>query len=371
MREPTPQDRSAPDSAWCPERGEVPGYIGVLAWELSEHGEPIPALFTTSPDGFRCRTRDRCLLLDRVVTHGPDRGQTQTPPDRHRREAWQLTVTSSALAESSVAVLKPDLIILDEFQRFRELMNPDTEAGELAHHLYDHSGARVLLLSATPYKPFTYGEEEEDHARDFHQLLDFLAGRTDPVIDVRKTRELLAAYRESVTRGDVDADVRELLSSNLRTVMSRWERPRIGIEAMAAERVRVADKIDPEDLAGSRPPAATCGSRCCGVGSRVGDSGVLEVGALLRGSVRGIGWRHESKRAVNCLGGALSVAMSAVPSLSGEARGHAQSSRSWKPADEQPCRGHARPGVVAAAVGAARCRISNRAVHTPMTQCKE
>ncbi|HHU11591.1 MAG TPA: helicase, partial [Intrasporangiaceae bacterium] len=213
------------------------GYIGELAWELSEHGGADPSIvhdFTRRvqvPD-----ERTGVSLLDRVVTlMDLTEGRRKHLPTGIGDEAWQLIGDlRSALAESSVAVLKPDLIILDEFQRFRELMNPDTEAGELAHHLFDHSSARVLLLSATPYKPFTYGEEEEDHARDFHQLLDFLAGRTDPVIDVRKTRELLGAYRESVTRGDVDADVRELLSSNLRTVMSRWERPRIGIEAMAA-----------------------------------------------------------------------------------------------------------------------------------------
>jgi hypothetical protein len=63
------------------------------------------------------------------------------------------------LARASVRALEPDLVILDEFQRFRQLLATDTPAGELAAHLFMQPDARVLLLSATPYKPFTYAEE--------------------------------------------------------------------------------------------------------------------------------------------------------------------------------------------------------------------
>src|SRR5439155_1275128 len=63
------------------------------------------------------------------------------------------------LAQASIQALEPDLVVLDEFQRFRYLLTTDTPAGELAGQLFMQPDARVLLLSATPYKPFTYAEE--------------------------------------------------------------------------------------------------------------------------------------------------------------------------------------------------------------------
>ena len=59
----------------------------------------------------------------------------------------------------------------------------------------------MLLLSATPYKPFTYAEEAgEDHASDLFNTLGFLAkGRHD--VDVEQIRSQLREYREVVTRG--------------------------------------------------------------------------------------------------------------------------------------------------------------------------
>ena len=36
------------------------------------------------------------------------------------------------LAHSCLDALEPDLVVLDEFQRFRELLNPSTTSGELA-----------------------------------------------------------------------------------------------------------------------------------------------------------------------------------------------------------------------------------------------
>ena len=65
------------------------------------------------------------------------------------------------LARAAVEALEPDLVILDEFQRFRDLLDVKTggEAAELAHEFFNQSDARVLLLSATPYKPFTYSKK--------------------------------------------------------------------------------------------------------------------------------------------------------------------------------------------------------------------
>jgi len=69
------------------------------------------------------------------------------------------------LAKACVEKLEPDIIILDEFQRFRYLLEGDSEASELAQALFEYPDAKIILLSATPFKPYTcYHEvEEENH----------------------------------------------------------------------------------------------------------------------------------------------------------------------------------------------------------------
>ena len=58
-------------------------------------------------------------------------------------------------AQISLDKLNPDLVIMDEFQRFKELITPqDTESGMLSQKFLHDSTVKVLLLSATPYKPY-------------------------------------------------------------------------------------------------------------------------------------------------------------------------------------------------------------------------
>ncbi len=85
------------------------------------------------------------------------------------------------LAKRCVHALEPDLVILDEFQRFRHLMSGEDAAGELAQSLFDFAGNKTLLLSATPYKMFTSGDDTDDnHHRDFIDTVRFLShGRTN------------------------------------------------------------------------------------------------------------------------------------------------------------------------------------------------
>jgi hypothetical protein len=84
------------------------------------------------------------------------------------------------LAQVCMHALEPDLIILDEFQRFKHLLRTDEPAGELAQQLFafrDHRGepARVVLLSATPYKMYTVSEDvDDDHYADLVDTLRFL-----------------------------------------------------------------------------------------------------------------------------------------------------------------------------------------------------
>lgn len=130
------------------------------------------------------------------------------------------------LAQASIDALEPDLVILDEFQRFRQLLDPDGgEAAELAHGLFDYPSAKVLLLSATPYKPFTQGDDEDDHYRDFLATVRFLAGGRGEVVE--ELQRALEAYRHALARGETGAAEAQRIRSLLLPMMSRSERPRL------------------------------------------------------------------------------------------------------------------------------------------------
>jgi hypothetical protein len=165
-------------------------------------------------------------------------GRKQSVPDALRDEVRTLTGRMrSELARVSVGTLEPDLVILDEFQRFRHLLDQHTEAGELAHHLFNHGDAKVLLLSATPYKPFTYAEEAaagDDHHRDFLRTLEFLTNGC-PSVSVGQIADELAAYRHAAITGAPVQQLAGKLRSQLLAVMCRSERPEIDDGGMLSE----------------------------------------------------------------------------------------------------------------------------------------
>jgi Helicase conserved C-terminal domain len=134
----------------------------------------------------------------------------------------------AALATSCIEALEPDLIILDEFQRFKHLLDGQDGASALARRLFAYGDTRVLLLSATPYKMYTLDDEVEsdDHFADFLQTLSFLH---DDHLPTEKLKETLNAYRRAVCQyGTVDGDVlvgaRDAVTAALRRVIVRTER---------------------------------------------------------------------------------------------------------------------------------------------------
>ncbi|GII25699.1 helicase [Planosporangium mesophilum] len=182
-------------------------------------------------------------------------GRRRSVPDELRHDVRTLIGRlRGELARVSVHTLEPDLVILDEFQRFRHLLDPESggEAAELAHHLFEYGDARVLLLSATPYKPFTYVEESlagDDHHRDFLQTLRFLAnGRSGLSAD--DVAENLAAYRHAAVTGAPLEHLTARLRAQLLRVMSRTERPQLGNDGMLVEHLTTAASVEEKDLLG-------------------------------------------------------------------------------------------------------------------------
>ena len=139
----------------------------------------------------------------------------------------------SMLALNCMDALEPDLVILDEFQRFRHLLYGDNEASKLARTLFEYSdkkvvrhNVRVLLLSATPYKMFTLDleKEEEDHYKDFIKTLEFLFNDSDRIKEVEN---LITEHRRTLYSGGLSnssTNHKKNLENTLRSVMCRTER---------------------------------------------------------------------------------------------------------------------------------------------------
>lgn len=242
-------------------------YVGPLRHQLSEGRDPIPEALADPelPDCLDPAVSRPFLAAagapgDRVPSL-LDRFEDLLDTSRPGTEgeaAWPLIGDLRALlARESVRLLTPDLVILDEFQRFRDLLGKHTEAGELAHHLFDYhepgtdQRAKVLLLSATPFKPFTYAEESlsgEDHHSDFLRIVDFLARENAEVTG--RIAEGLRDYRDAVVTGRGAADLTERLRGRLLTVMERTERPRLLTATMASEEAAPLASPPVDDLLG-------------------------------------------------------------------------------------------------------------------------
>lgn len=212
--------------------------IAELEAELDGPPDPgISNLFLTAchQDGLIATFTDQLKHL----------GRRRDVPDDMAEEVRKLIAgMRRELARAGLTVLNPDLVILDEFQRFPELLNASTAPGELADQLFSYPNTRVLLLSATPYKPFTYAEESgDDHHRDFLRTITFL----DPEVTDQAAQDL-TEYRTAATHGRPVAELASRLRTTLLQVMSRNERP-VGVAGgMLSEHVNEVDDLSATDL---------------------------------------------------------------------------------------------------------------------------
>ena len=136
-----------------------------------------------------------------------------------------------------------DLYVLDEFQRFRDLIDEDVESeqAEIARRIFTQKkNTRVLLLSATPFKAFT-GQEEiergEDHYKDFGRVLKFLLSHEEDRIHHYEThRKALYGQIFDLRSGALDGVSsihRDEVQSVLRAVICRTERHSVSADANA------------------------------------------------------------------------------------------------------------------------------------------
>ena len=118
-------------------------------------------------------------------------------------------------AEISLTKLEPDLVIMDEFQRFRELIAPEKDSEEklLSERFLQDTRTKVLLLSATPYKPYSTLEEiaeddSSDHYHEFMEVMDFL------FYDEQKRKSFRSVWR------DYSASLCEIGKDNLTVLIA-------------------------------------------------------------------------------------------------------------------------------------------------------
>ena len=84
-------------------------------------------------------------------------------------------------ADISLDKLDPDLIILDEFQRFKYLLSSEenSDMDRLTKKFFNSDDLRILMLSATPYKMYSTldeidAEQLDTHYKEFFDVIDFL-----------------------------------------------------------------------------------------------------------------------------------------------------------------------------------------------------
>jgi hypothetical protein len=137
-----------------------------------------------------------------------------------------------SLATCCLHALQPDVIIFDEFQRFKELLSPDTQSGELASQLINYSDevsrAKVLLLSATPYRLLTTDAnlDVDGHYSDFLKTIEFLDRDRVPVVTrlMHDYRLAIQSITDPTSPTERIQEIKGEIQQELRAVMARTER---------------------------------------------------------------------------------------------------------------------------------------------------
>ena len=155
---------------------------------------------------------------------------------------WLIIALRKMFASISLEVLKPDLVIMDEFQKFSSLIvteqddTHDSEENMVAKKFFSNKETFILLLSATPYKPYTTIEElnetnNDEQYKDFHRLLNFLYENSENAPDVKIIWQSYSTALSHLGK----TDLTELLEKHdtaegmLYNVMGRTERQNTGI----------------------------------------------------------------------------------------------------------------------------------------------
>lgn len=152
-------------------------------------------------------------------------------------------------ASISIEMLNADIVIMDEFQRFKDLINfnvdDKNEMQMLAEKFLSNNETKVLLLSATPYKIYSTMEEvasleQENHFSEFINVMDFLTSDKDEINDFKdKLTQYSISFHNNKPIDEIK-DKKDNLENQLSEYICRTER----IFALNNDNGIIKSKID-------------------------------------------------------------------------------------------------------------------------------
>ncbi|MDR3577805.1 MAG: DEAD/DEAH box helicase family protein, partial [Anaerolineaceae bacterium] len=140
------------------------------------------------------------------------------------------------LSKVALQFLKPDLVLLDEFQKFPEILKESQNSETIIGCLFRNRNTPALILSATPYKMYSLNYEDAKHRDELLNTLAFLHGHragSNPADahEVKNIVEKLDAFKAALLGGEwfnkANPDLLKLrkdIENLLKPVMCRTER---------------------------------------------------------------------------------------------------------------------------------------------------
>ena len=162
-------------------------------------------------------------------------------------------------AQISLGMLNPDLVIMDEFQRFKDLIEIDendySDSAMLSKKfLKDNTDSCVLLLSATPYKPFStlseFTDGEETHIKGFMRVMDFLVNGENENARFHKVWDSYTEHLSEIKGNNLSVLIasKDEAEMELYNHMCRTERRDAGIINTDKARAMSIDNLSPANI---------------------------------------------------------------------------------------------------------------------------
>lgn len=178
------------------------------------------------------------------VIENLEKYQKQEESEKNKKSREIVKQLRFIFSELGIEELKPDLVIMDEFQRFQELISAEdnnlkNEEKELIKKFFSQEDLKVLLLSATPYKPYatqeeidkaTKTEEQRDiYYNEFLKLMKFLYKYDQDEENYKQFKTIWNEYSEKLRNIDTEEfeeilKQKEIAEETMYKVISRTER---------------------------------------------------------------------------------------------------------------------------------------------------
>jgi hypothetical protein len=180
------------------------------------------------------------------------RANCQSDSATKKRESRPLiNILRKIFARISLDKLEPDLVIMDEFQRFRDLITPtDNEQEMVSKQFLYNTDTKVLLLSATPYKLYSTLEEishdeSSEHVNEFMGVMNFLFYEADKNLEFKTVWSKYSDCLSEISSKDLTVLIarKDDAENVMYDGVCRTERFNSGvIDAQEAKEIQISDR---------------------------------------------------------------------------------------------------------------------------------